>query len=209
MDVLNLKGSSYVDISVVLSVEICRICTMFSSSVTQLSQCIMDNCLAIDCCLRRVRAGAVMRYSTRAWCPSLITSSSSQTLLPAVVRTSGWWLWTGRACFSFRLWRDCTRSRSRAGGCWSSTASKSCLLASSGCRCKRCDHKSLILHVSHCPLCAGVVFLLDSLPLALLLLHSCPVPSIPHFFLLFLHVILLLTWVSPSPPPSLHTNIIP
>lgn len=191
MDVWNLKGSSYVDISVVLSVEICHFCAMFSSSVTQLSQCIMDNCLAIDCCLRRVRAGAVMRYSTYAWCPSLITSSSSQTLPPAVVvRTSGWWLWTGRACFLFRRWQDCTRSRSRAGGCWSSTASKSCLLASSGCRCKRWDsHGVGCVHHHWFPLCFPVLHMFVCL---------CVQGWLPH--------VIVLTWVSPSPTPPHELN---
>lgn len=83
--------------------------------------------------------------------PTLATlSSSSQSLSPAVVRTSGSWLLTGRACCLFRLCQDSTGSRSRAGDYSSSTASKSCLLASSGCHCKRWDVWSV--HVCVCKL---------------------------------------------------------
>ena len=65
--------------------------------------------------------------------------SRSQEVTPAARRTSGLWSWTVPACWSFRLCLDSKGSRSWAGDCWSSTASRSFPRASFGCHCRRWD----------------------------------------------------------------------
>lgn len=89
------------------------------------------------------------------WLASMLLS---QLLCPALGRTSGWWLWTGPACFSFRLCQGWTRSRSSAGDCWNSTALKSCHLASSGCHCKRWEFQER--HYRFCGVCFHSVTML-------------------------------------------------